>query len=131
MVLMFLKSQDFNIKKNRVQLDCRDNIVLVFFKSKNCDTCKNAKVIYDTLPENFPDITFAICNVDNDDKILEILKLLDITAVPSYALFKIGVFERLIGLIIPDKFELELAVRNELKEPYVIRSNNYLKLYEI
>lgn len=135
MVFMYLNTDSFTINKNKLEIECRDNLIIVMFISKNCSTCTKNKIIFEKMYKYFPSLSFGICNIDVNQNLLKIMKDLEIPieAVPTYALFKFGIFQRFLNIIVPDRDSIEKNLTYELtlKKPSFSRKTKYLTLSEI
>lgn len=113
-MFMYLNHKNFNINKDHLELESRDNIVVVCIISKNCKFCS---ITTDTLSEFadiYKNVNFAIVNIDIQCQLVDTLKNcgISITKVPTFLLFKIGIFERELNfcntIITKESFRKEL-----------------------
>lgn len=115
---MYLTYKDFNINKSLLQIDCKDSLIVVMFLSKTCLNCVKSKKEFDKLPQRFPNISFALCLVDADRQMLDLMALNQIQTVPYYALFKFGIFNRTLEINYPTADQIYNSLKNELNTKY-------------
>jgi len=126
---MYLTSKDFNLKKDVLQIQTTDNIVVVCIFSRDCNACKFEKKNLPIAINNFPEISFGQIHVDEQMKIINILKSanINITHVPSYLLFKLGIFERQLHLQSLNSIEIKKELMYELDPINIISKNSITK----
>lgn len=134
---MYLTDKDFNINKGRLQLENRDNLVLVSVISSYCDACTYTKNTLHNFPDIFPSISFAYINIDKHSQFLNIAEStgLVLRRTPTFLLFKIGVFNRVLNIDEMSSERLKKELYHELSPTNIIPVNSqslaYSKFYEI
>jgi hypothetical protein len=102
-------------------LSNRDNLVLVIVVSPVCVACKKAKDALAFIPDIFPQISFALLNTHTQFRALGIFKdFVDISQTPTFMLFKIGVFDRILPIPQFTKEHIRACLRNELDSKNII-----------
>lgn len=101
-MLMYLSHENFNLNKQRLQIEARDSLIVVCVVSTHCPACiKLNNSIWDYI-NIFPEISFGILNIDHNPQFLNIVKSLnshiELKAVPTFLYFKLGVFERVLNI---------------------------------
>lgn len=125
---IYLKEDNFIFNQNKLTISTKDNIIIVCLTSDTCTMCKkNIDNIYN-INLQFPQINFSIVSLqDNPNLITKFKKFgIELTRVPTFALFKIGIFDRLlnISLTIQDlKNELQDELNANIKPKPIL--NNY------
>lgn len=99
---MYLSHENFNLNKQRLQIEARESLIIVCVVSTHCPTCiKLNSSIYDFV-NIFPEISFGQLNIDHNPQFLNITKnsksFIDLKAVPTFMYFKLGVFERVLNM---------------------------------
>lgn len=72
---------------NEFKSECEKGILLVDFTASWCGPCQKIGPEFDKLPEKYPNLKFAKVDVD---KAVEIAELLEISAMPTFKVFKNG-----------------------------------------
>lgn len=128
-MLMYLTSKEFNLRKDVLQIETTDNIVIVCIFSKNCNACKSEKQNLQTVIKTFPEISFGQIDVNEQPEIINLLQSanLNITHVPSYLLFKLGIFQRQLYLSSLTYFEIKKELMYELDPINIIPKNSIKK----
>lgn len=117
MYFMYLRDCDFNVDKKNLQMENRDSLVFVCFFHPDCPACFRAKNSMEILAEKCPEVSFALCNLARNPRIIEMAAEsgLDIgTSVPVLALFKLGHFDRKLSFSALDERGLRAALEQEL-----------------
>lgn len=111
---MYLSSENFNLNKQKLQIEARESLIIVCVVSTHCQACiKLNNSIYDFV-NIFPDISFGLLNIEHNTQFLSLVKNsksnIDLTAVPTFLYFKLGVFERVLNIneLNVHKFKQEL-----------------------
>ena len=99
---MYLSHENFNLNKSRLQIEARESLIIVCVVSTHCPACiKLNNSIYDFV-NIFPEISFGILNIEHNpqfkDKVYRSNSKIDITGVPTFLYFKLGVFERVLNM---------------------------------
>ena len=137
MAFMYLTYNDFAQNRSQLQIRCKDNLIIVMFTSNTCPKCKSYKKNFEKLNSIFPEISLAYCSIDYPNgKVLELLQKININInyVPTFALFKLGIFNRILNISQPSGSEVQKALKDELShkfKPYNSVSHGYLPLIAI
>lgn len=109
---LYLTEKDFNINQEKLYIEARDNIIILCVISDSCSACNGVLNSLTTLNLKFPEIVFAIINVRIHKQILDIFKManINITTVPTFMLFKIGIFDKILNInLTPSEILSELS----------------------
>lgn len=136
-MFMYLSQNNFNLNKNKMEIGTADSLVVVCVLSTTCHACDYVRNILEDIHDSFKDITFAIINIDKNYDLLEKFNAVNInvTHTPTYLLFKLGFFERILDIKILSKDSLTKSLKNELNFNRIIPKQDdslskYLKLYQ-
>lgn len=136
-MFMYLSHRDFNINKGKIQVENKDNLIVLCILNTTCDACNYAKNILHEFPDFFPEINFAIVNIDKHPQLINMFKNTNIviSKTPTYMLFKFGVFSRFLNIDCISKESLRKALFFELEIDTIVPKNQncskYLTLSEI
>lgn len=94
-MFIYLSHNDFSINKRRLQVENRDNILLVCITSSDSFGVKSS---LRSIGESYPELSIAVVNIDNNLQLTQKFISADIIVqdFPIFMLFKLGVFNRII-----------------------------------
>lgn len=136
-MFMYLSQNNFNINKNKMEVETVDSLVIVCILSTTCRACKHVRESLEDIHDSFQDVKFAIINIDKNHDLLEKFNSVNINVshTPTYLLFKLGIFERVLDIKILSRDSLKQTLKYELNFDRIIAKPNnldkYLKLHEI
>lgn len=135
-MFMYLSQNNFNLNKNKMEIGTPDSLVIVCVLSTKCHACYYVRDVLENIHEDFQEIKFAIINIDKNHELLEKFNIanINVTHTPTYLLFKLGFFDRILDIKVLSRDSLQISLKNELNFNRIIpKPNNmhkYLKLYE-
>lgn len=130
-MFMYLSQNNFNLNKNKMEIGTTDSLVIVCVLSTTCHACDYVRDILEDIHDTFQDIKFAIVNIDKNNDLLEKFKSanISVTHTPTYLLFKLGFFDRILDIKILSKDSLKKSLNNELNFNRIIPKQDHLDKY--
>lgn len=97
---IYLKEDDFIINQNKLTITAKDNIIIVCLTSETCPMCTKSIENIPNINMHFPQIVFSKVSLQDNPNLIKKLKDfgIEVTRVPTFLLFKIGIFDRLINI---------------------------------
>lgn len=118
--------KDFSIEKDELQIENRKGIVIICAFVTNCNACGQAKSNLNTLPSTFPDISFGYINIDTYPEMKDLFEKMSrktISYVPTFLLFKLGIFSKILEMNELSETSVKTALSWELNADSLKSSN--------